>query len=101
MTGSIQLWRQAPFGSLLWLCGAVEHEAPEDEIIHFRVHEATVGVVGCTNHRFTTNVERGVDQHAGTGGLLETQQQIIEQRIMLRSRRLDSRRVIDVGDGWQ
>src|SRR5580692_4805785 len=41
----------------LWLGEAFDDKAADDEIIHFRVHEAAIGVVRSADDGFAANVE--------------------------------------------
>ena len=39
----------------------------DNQRFNLRPHETTKGVAGCTNDRFATNVETGVDDHRASG----------------------------------
>ena len=44
---------------------------PEDQIVHLRTHEASVGIEGRTDQRLPTHIERCVYYHRATGPFLE------------------------------
>src|SRR5688572_8513581 len=74
----------------------VEYVVAQHESVDLRAHEAPIGVLGCTDNRFATHIERGVDQQAIPGSGLKGLEELIVARVGVGVDSLNPRRVIDM-----
>ena len=81
-----------------WLILFSKQTIFDDEVVHFSTHEAEVAVFWGANDRFSTDVERRVDQDAMAGLFFESLDQVVGLTMRLPAYGLNPGGIINMGD---
>ena len=99
--GLIRYGMEGLLDQLVGLVGPLEKEVADGEVVHLRVDETAIGIIGGTDHRLAADIERRVHEHGTTGAGFKALQDGMEIRILLRVDSLYAGGVVDMGNGRQ
>src|SRR3990172_2388169 len=74
----------------------LQHEASQDETIHLRSHKTPPGILRRANNRFTTHIERCIDENRASRLAVELCDEIVKHRVLVSRDCLQPSRSINV-----
>src|SRR3989344_2064571 len=83
-----------------WLVFFLKNKISHDEVIHFRIHETTIGLIGRAYNWLITDIKTCVYKNTVGSFFLESSNEFPKSLISIFRNSLDAGRIIKVSHRW-